>query len=500
MFEMRFPVLSLAAAAAMACNALAQANNECSGAIEVVAGPNGPYTNVASTTSAPAWPCAAAANDVWFYYVPPAAGPVTIDTCNANYDTALEVFDGTNGCGGGLVSMGCNDDSSCGVQSTVTFTATACTVYYIRVGGFAGDTGNFPLNVNGPAGICPGLATAVPQGAGCLAQFASFYELIATSAVFDLGNNSITLTSTGTGYLVTLGGGTYNPVGSLSAPTTLTLPDDGQVAAGTMGLVVGSNGWVANGLGNSTDYLPDVATMLGNPSTAWYSWHDMNPTLPGSGQVEYEESGALAQVTFDGVWDFAGTTAADANNIQFQINTATGNVVICWGFMSALGASGIGHLVGYSPGGASANPGDTDLSAITGLLTSLADAPPLSLVGVGRPIQSGVAVNYDVTTGNIPASALMHVGIVGLVAPGIPLAFLGMPGCFLNASVDALVGPVVLPPSSVTWTAINLPALPPAFVGFQFNAQGLILGTPLNPALGSGALTSNGMQMTVGTY
>jgi hypothetical protein len=52
----------------------------------------------------------------------------------------------------------------------------------------------------------------------------------------------------------------------------------------------------------------------------------------------------------------------------------------------------------------------------------------------------------------------------------------------------------------VTWTALNLPSLPPAFVGFQFNAQGVIMGTPLNTAFGVGALTSNGMQMTVGAY
>ena len=497
MLETRIPVLAFAVAAAMACNALAQGNNECSGAIMVVNGPNGPYTNSGSTTSAPAWPCAAGGNDVWFVYVPPAAGPVTVTTCGANYDSALQIFTGS--CGA-LVSVGCNDDS-CGLQSSLSFTATACTPCYIRVGGFGGATGNFPLNVTGPVGpACPGFATAVPQGAGCLAQYASFYELFATAAAFDLGSNSITLTSTGSGYVVTLGGGTYNPVGSLGAPTTLALTDDSSVAAGTLGLVVGSNGWVANGPGNSTAFTPSVTTMLANPSTAWYSWHDMNPTIVGSGQVKYEEAAPLAQVTFDGVWDYSGTSAADANNIQFQINTLTGSVVICWGTMSVLGASGTGILAGYSPGGASSDPGGTDLSAITALITYSADAPPLSLSGIGRPIQGPAAVNYDVTTGNIPASALIHMGIVGLVNPGAPLFFLGMPGCFLNSSLDVLIGPALFPPASFTWTALNLPALPPAFVGFQFNAQGLILGTPLNTAFGTGALTSNGMQMTVGTF
>ena len=354
------------------------------------------------------------------------------------------------------------------------------------------------MNITGPVGPpCPGFATAISQGAGCLAQFGSFYENFASAASFDMASNSITLTSTGSGYVVTLGGGTYNPVGSLGVPTPLALTDDSQIAAGTLGLTVGSNGWVATGAGNSNAFTPVVATMLGNPATTWYSWHDLNPAAAGSGQVKYEESGTLAQVTFDGVYDFAGTSAANANNIQFQINTATGSVVICWGTMSTLGN---GFLVGYSPGGASADPGNTDLSALTALITYTTDILPLSLVGVGRPIQGPVAVNYDVTTGNIPPSALIHLGIVGLAAPGVPLFFLGMPGCFLNSSMDVVVGPSIFPPASLTWTALTLPALPPAFVGFQFNAQGVILGTPLNTAFGVGALTSNGMQMTVGTF
>jgi hypothetical protein len=240
--------------------------------------------------------------------------------------------------------------------------------------------------------------------------------------------------------------------------------------------------------------------MLANPSSAWYSWHDMNPSIAGSGQVKYEEAGTLAQVTFDGVWDFGGSSAADANNIQFQINTATGSVVICWGTMSTLGASGTGHLVGYSPGGPSLDPGNTDLSALAALVTNNADVAPLSLVGVGRPVQGPVAVNYNVTTGNIPASALIHMGIVGLVNPAAPLFFIGMPGCFLNSSLDVIIGPSLFPAPSLTWTAITLPALPPAFVGFQFYAQGIILGTPLNTAFGLGALSSNGLQMTVGTF
>lgn len=501
MHATRLVVSFLAAAAAFTGHAIAQ--DDCTGAVLVVNGPNGPFTNVGSTTSAPAWPCGAGGNDVWYLYFPATAGPLTVDTCGATMDTVIQVFDGLGGCGA-LVSLGCDDDA-CGFPASrvIVPAVAACVPVYIRVGGFGGGTGTFTLNVTGPVGPpCGGgtLATVVSQGPGCLAQFASFYELFATAAAFDLASNSLTLTSTGSGYVVLLGGGVYNPVGSLSAPTVLALTDDSQVAAGTLGLVVGSNGWVAQGPGNSSSFVISVPVLLSNPSSAFYAWHDMNPTIPGSGTVKYEEAGPLAQVTWDGVWDFAGTSVADANNIQMQVNTATGSVVICWGAISPLGASGIGHLVGYSPGGASLNPGGTDLSALGVIITSSTDSPPLSLTGIGRPIQGAVAVNYDVTTGNIPAGALIHVGIVGLTRPGLPLFVLGMPGCTLNASLDILTGTSVFPGPTATWTTLTLPALPPSFAGLEFNAQGAILGTPLNTAFGVGALTSNGLKMTIGTF
>jgi hypothetical protein len=491
----RLPFFVLACAAILNGHALAQ--DDCSNAVFVTQGANGPFTNVGSTTSTPAWPCGAGGNDVWYAYVPPAAGSLTVDLCGSSYDTTLQIFDGTAGCGG--ASLGCNDDS-CGLQSSLTITVAACTPYYIRVGGFNGATGTFTMNVNGPAGpACPGFASATPVGSGCGQQLASFYENFATSAAFDLANTCIQMTSAGGGFVV-IPAGTYNPVGSLGTPTTLVLADDNSVPAGTLGITVHSNGIVSLGAGNSTAFTPSIPTMLSNPSSAYYSWHDLNPSIAGSGQVKYEEAGVLAQITYDGVWDFAGTSAASANFIQFQINTATGGAVICWGTMSG---AGNGHLVGYSPGGPSLNPGNSDLSTLgtNPIVTSAADQGTLTLSPVGRPIQGAASVNFDVTTSNMPASAIMHLGIIGVSSPGISLAPIGAPTCFLNSSLDIILGPIVGPgPGTQTWTGINLPALPPSYTGFQFYLQSAILGTTQNAALGLGVLTSNGLLCTVGTF
>ena len=649
--------LLISVAAAIATIGSAFAQDDCTSATAVVNGANGPFSNAGSTTSAPVWPCGAGANDVWFSYVATATGNCIADTCGGGYDSTIEAFSGT--CAG-LTSLGCNDDS-CGLQSAVGFPVTMGTTYFIRVGGFGGATGSFPLNINvtptppntlstifgsnngganggavyfdltctNPAGLtindidlnfaqaagttgtvtvylaptthlpitqvwgqvssgsvtaagfnlpsnvalnppvslgmgctvgvalvcdaalshsytngttfpqlysnadltlaagsasnvpftgapfqprvvntnihysiggtCPGLniATVTSQGAGCVAQFASFYENFASAAAFDLANTCWTGINTGSGYVFTPGGA-LNAVGSLSTPTALALTDDSSVAAGTLGLTVGSNGWVALGAGNSNGFTPTIATLLSNPATAFYCWHDFNPAIAGSGLVQYEEAGSLAQVTYDGVWDFGGASAANASTVQFQYDASTGNVVICFGTMSTIG--GTGFLVGFSPGGANADPGNTDISASAVIQTAGSDILPLALAAIGRPVQGAAAVPFQVTTSNIPASALIHIGIVGLQRPGLPLGLiLGANGCFLNASLDVLVGPSFFPGPSFTWTALNLPALPPDFSGFQFNAQGAILGTNLNTALGLGTLTSNGLKCTVGT-
>lgn len=651
--------LLLTAVATLTSLDSAFAQDECVTATPVFDGANGPFTNVGSTTNpAQLWTCAFGDNDVWFAYLASCTGNAVANTCGGGFDTVLEVFSG--GCGA-LTSIDCNDDA-CGLQSQVGWSATIGTTYYIRVGGYAGATGNFPLTISctppppntltttfandnggtlggavyfeltctapagltitdldlnfssaagtvgsidlylaansslpitqpwgltssGPAtsagpglpsnvvltppvrlglgctvgvalvanglahaytngstfpqvystpeltlsagqasnvpftgaalqprivntnirytngGTCPslGIATVTAQGAGCDASFASFYQEMAPAA-FDLSGGSLMMNHTGSGYTVQFAPGVAPvAVGLMSAPTALALTDDSQIAAGTLGLRVGSNGWVALGAGNSNAFTPAVATLLGNPATAFYSWKDLNPSIVGSGQVQYEEAAPNARVTFDGVWSFGGTSAADANTIQFTYNATTGDMVMAWGPMAA---SGTNVLVGYSPGGPSATPSASDISgfALNPLTTGLGDVLPLSLTGVGRPVQGAAAVPFQVTTGNIPAAALLHVGVIGLSRPGLPLAPFGAPGCFLDASLDVLQGPAVGPfGGSFTWTALNLPALPPIFSGFEFHAQGAVLGVPNNTALGIGVLTSNGLKCVVGT-
>ncbi len=120
--------------------------DECTGAIPLRLGGNGPFTNVPATTSAPAWSCGAGGKDLWFTYQAPAATNVTFSTCNAgsNFDTTIEAFSGS--CGS-LVSLGCNDDACTGNRSSLTVPTTLATTLFVRVGGFLSGAGTFVLDV-----------------------------------------------------------------------------------------------------------------------------------------------------------------------------------------------------------------------------------------------------------------------------------------------------------------------------------------------------------------
>jgi hypothetical protein len=141
-----FAAALLGATLALVDSACGQsANDECTSAIALVDGANGPYTNLGATTSAPAWLCGAGDLDVWFVYVPTCTGVATFDTCGADFDTVLEVFDLCGTCPS-FANGVCNDDR-CSVQSSVSVAVQRGHLIFLRVGGFGGALGTFPLNV-----------------------------------------------------------------------------------------------------------------------------------------------------------------------------------------------------------------------------------------------------------------------------------------------------------------------------------------------------------------
>ncbi|NMH29123.1 GEVED domain-containing protein [Flavobacterium silvaticum] len=105
--------------------------------------------------------------DVWFSAEVPASGSITIQTQSAEgsdlSDTGMAVYTGT--CGGGLISLGCNDDSGIlGMEgfSSLTFAGlTPGTLLHVRVWEYANDVvGTFRVGAFDPT---LGTADAVQQ-------------------------------------------------------------------------------------------------------------------------------------------------------------------------------------------------------------------------------------------------------------------------------------------------------------------------------------------------
>lgn len=381
-------------------------------------------------------------------------------------------------------------------------------------GPFTGAT-NFDYVVNGvifyqPGGACPSQATTTTIGQGCVQEFGSVYETFPPGAL-DLPR--ITYSTA-----LYAGSTTTNPItfspsyvapgsASTSFSTTLSLVDDGQRTLGSVGMqppfdqiTVGSNGWVALGPGNSNSAWPSPDTMLLNPATAFYAWKDLDPTAGGVVTVEQRTVfGSFPQVvvTFEDVPSYGQN---DANTIQHVLTflPSGGPLMSVTTHFPSVATNGSTLLVGRSLGGASADPGSADLS--TPKSYAAADRLPLRLDAVAPPRQGAAPIPFELITSNVPASALLHVGVLGFTSGNFALDGLGMPTCSLYVSLDRLVGPQLVTGSSVQWTAWTLPPVQPSYAGAEFYVQSFIMGTDLNDAFGGlGVLTSNGLACTIGT-
>lgn len=87
-----------------------------------------------------------ARRSIWYKFVSPITGQMTIDTSGSSFDTLLAAY--TGGAIGSLTQLASNDDASgLGLRSRVTINVTAGQTYYAAVDGFNGASGAVTLNV-----------------------------------------------------------------------------------------------------------------------------------------------------------------------------------------------------------------------------------------------------------------------------------------------------------------------------------------------------------------
>ncbi|MCA8976432.1 MAG: hypothetical protein KDC98_17060, partial [Planctomycetes bacterium] len=178
------------------------ATDECVSAAPIADGINGPYSTVLATTSLPAWPNCVyrPGNDCWFSYQAACSAPHTFSTCTParTYDTCIEVLSGS--CGA-LTSLACNDDGggSCGLGSRLTVNLTNGVTYYIRVGGFNGNTGTFELQAEPGSGN--GSITTLPHACGPMTIAVSGEPRIGSTMTATVGGHGAGLPFVGWGFL-----------------------------------------------------------------------------------------------------------------------------------------------------------------------------------------------------------------------------------------------------------------------------------------------------------
>lgn len=363
-------------------------------------------------------------------------------------------------------------------------------------------------------------ASNIPYGSGCGGQFASFYEYFPTStlAAPALTGNSMVLTPVGGAYLATWGGGPY--VAPSGGATVLAVGDDGEVTqllstafptpSGPVtdlrvhGNAIITMGSTAQTFPGSNNYTPATPAFLDAAQTAFWSWHDYNSAEVGSGAVKYEEAlngnnELIAYITWDGVESYANPEVANPSTLQFQLTLTganAGRVVYVWVNIdgNATSTFGSAHLIGYSPGGASVDPGSINLATSLPVVTSAADVPPLALGIAPNPVIGNTMIY---TTSNIPGTALLSAQLVSLaqVDPGIDLTGLGAPGCFQR--IDLVTAATVLIFGSPTATySLTLPN-DPTLAGLPLAGQSASLVPGINPL---SVITSNGVLSVVGTF
>jgi hypothetical protein len=301
------------------------------------------------------------------------------------------------------------------------------------------------------------------------------------------------------------------------AQTTLTpsvpVPWPGGSAAT---LSVHSNGIIATAPlampASPTSHTPNAVDFLNEATTAWYCWHDYNPTEPGSGNIVWEEVGGVLYVTWQGV-ESHPAAVANPSTLQLQFELATGVVRYVWHTIATVGTgqqtgTSEQHLIGWSPGGASVDAGSIVLAQALPLTVTSSNMRAISLSASPPPVStgaSGTLVTYAID--DIPPAAPATSSYLGLTIlsltpdlPGTQLAFLGMPGCSLYVgSLDLALAFAGGTPSLTTQFQI------PAGVayGTQVHATAVALFAPNSLPNGQnafGAVTSNGVASFISSF
>jgi len=357
---------------------------------------------------------------------------------------------------------------------------------------------------------------AAPDATNCLQQFAA-----PPAAKLALDGNALLFIPHPTGYVANWipGGGVLFVApsgGALPGPTgddqTMTItPSTPAPIPGGMATqwTISSNGILTAGsVGNQgTSFTPSLAATATATGLAFYVWRDWNPAEAGSGPIVYEEVGGVLYITWNGVEAY-GTPSPNQGTWQFQVNLATGDVVMAMvSFETSTSAANV--VVGCTLAGAGPTPPSVDLA--TQLPLVLDTVPPGTLLPMTLSAAPAPVINPSTlvtyTIGNIPEFvpgsgaylSTLFLSVNPLLA-GIDLAGIltTVPGCKVYlGSLDLNIGTALTPtPTSTASVTIGAPIFAP---GNMFAAQAVALFDTAFPLVNGevgGFLVSNGVLST----
>lgn len=351
-----------------------------------------------------------------------------------------------------------------------------------------------------------GCASTAKIGTGCVDISTSFYEDFATTAVMDLSNTAFKLMNTGAGYFAIPSTTAF--VAPTAAAINLGLYDDDEVTVllgsafpypggSTMSLNVCSNGYVSAASNAAAyDYTPTPTEFLNWPNATWAVWHDMIPNSTGADNVYAEQIGNIVYITWLNVIGYNGTSAGTVpSTFQFQFDMVTGNVDYVFGSMDTISVStwgGEAYIVGWTPAGASVDPGSIDLTTALPSTINLPTVVALALDATAPPL---LGASVPLVSSNVPPTAPFGAVGFGFTNPNLDLTFYGMPGCFQYS--DNLATVLYLPFGSTSATVNFGVPNNAAFIGVSVLAQSFAYapGAGLTPL---GAISSNGVSVNIG--
>ncbi len=349
-------------------------------------------------------------------------------------------------------------------------------------------------------------AAAVPYGEGCVGRYGSVYQHFVTTPSIDLANSAFRLLFSGSNYVLLPSSATF--VAPSAAATNLNLTDDSETTISlaaplshpggtTATLNVCSNGHVSVASNNaSQDYTPSPVELLNWPNATWAVWRDLIPNATSN--VWFEHVGGIAIVTWLNLVGYAGQTPGSTpSTFQLQFELATGHVDFVFGNLDTTSVStwnngaGDGWVVGFSPAGPSLESGNRDLTAAVPATVTLYanEVAPLAIAASGSP---GAGTSISLLTTNVPAGSPFGAVLLGFQKfdPGLPLAGIGMNGCFRYT--DGAASLLFLPTGSTGTVALAIPNFP----GVSIHTQSVVFA----PSVGLttlGAIASGGLSLDI---